>query len=447
MIERELPKKRAATLRVLDFAEFEGMHGTRALGAQAGRCMDCGVAFCHGGCPIGNLIPEWNELVRKGEIAAAAERLGRTNNFPEFTGRICPAPCEAACVLNLRGEPVTIKQIEKQIAEHAPLHPQVARYKTDKRIAIVGSGPAGLAAAQQLARAGHAVTVYERADKPGGLLRYGIPDFKLEKWRVDRRIEQLAAEGVAFRCGVSVGADISLAELRDKNDAVLLATGATRARDLPIGGRELSGVRLAMDYLEHANRAVAGALLDPALSAAGKNVVIIGGGDTGADCVGTAHRQGARSVTQLEVRPRPPEAQAEAWPNWPMIFRTSPAHEEGGTRDFAVRTLRFNGDQQVRALVYERLDAPQSEFALDADLVLLALGYEGVDHPADFSLNGVAASTLYASADSYATEVGGVFACGDARRGASLVVWAIAEGRAVAELIDAHVGQHSRRAG
>jgi glutamate synthase (NADPH/NADH) small chain len=440
-VARELPKKRAAELRVLDYREFEGVHSEDKLRAQASRCMDCGVPFCHNGCPLGNVIPEWNDATYHGDFLRAEALLARTNNFPEFTGRICPAPCEAACVLNLSGEPVTIKQVEKAIAERVSLAPQRAPRVSGKRVAIVGSGPAGLAAAQQLARAGHEAHVFERDDRLGGLLRYGIPDFKLEKWRIDRRVAQLVEEGVVFHTGVEIGRDQSLGELREKFAAVLLATGAGQARDLPIPGRELHGVHLAMEYLTRANRAVAGDG-DP-ITAAGKHVIILGGGDTGADCLGTAHRQGARSVTQLELMPRPPDAQPFAWPNWPMVYRTSPAHEEGGAREFSVRTARFvaNGDA-VSALECTR---DGEIFTLPADLVLLALGFTGGIHPADFTASGVAIgsggdSQTYVIDGNFRTSTPGVYACGDAHRGASLVVWAIAEGRGAAAAIDAAIG-------
>lgn len=435
-ITRELPKKRSAELRVLDYREFDGAHPEEKLRAQASRCMDCGVPFCHNGCPLGNLIPEWNDATLRGDFSRAEALMAQSNNFPEFTGRICPAPCESACVLNAsEGQPVTIRQVEKAIAERGSLVSQPPTFLSGKRVAIVGSGPAGLAAAQQLARAGHEVHVFERDDRLGGLLRYGIPDFKLEKWRIDRRLLQLAEEGVLFHTGVEIGRHTSLAELRAKFGAVLLATGAGEARDLPIPGRLLSGIHLAMDYLTQANRAVAGDR--QALSVAGKDVVILGGGDTGADCLGTAHRQGARSVTQLELMPRPPDAQPFSWPDWPMIYRTSAAHEEGGMREFSVRTARFIGNENKVSGVECVRDG--SSFVVPSDVVLLALGFTGGTHSADFAANGIARNERHTFAidEQFRTSTPGVYACGDAHRGASLVVWAIAEGRQAAAAIDA----------
>ena len=422
---------------MLDHREFEGVHPEDKLRTQAGRCMSCGVPFCHGGCPLGNVIPEWNEAVHRGDFARAEALLDETNNFPEFTGRICPAPCEAACVLNAsEGAPVTIKHVEKALAERVSLVARRPQRVSGKRVAIVGSGPAGLAAAQQLARAGHEVHVFERDDRVGGLLRYGIPDFKLEKWRIDRRVAQLVEEGVVFHTGVEVGHTLSLRELRDTFGAVLLATGAGSPRDLPIPGRALSGIHFAMDYLTRANRSIAGEALSEGLNVSGRDVVILGGGDTGADCLGTAHRQGARSVTQLELMPRPPDAQPFAWPNWPMIYRISPAHEEGGEREFSVRTVRFVGETHVRALECVR---EGETLTMPADVVLLALGFTGVTPSTDVAANGITlgAAQTYAIDAQFRTATPGVFACGDAHRGASLVVWAIAEGRQAAAAIDA----------
>src|SRR4051812_4429797 len=371
--------------------------------------MNCGVAFCHGGCPLGNLIPEWNDLVHRDFWHEAIDRLHATNNFPEFTGRLCPAPCESACVLGISQDPVTIKQVEVEIIDHAfdhgwvePVRPQL---QTGKKVAVVGSGPAGLAAAQQLTRAGHAVTVFERDDRIGGLLRYGIPEFKMEKRHIDRRLAQMQAEGTGFRAGVDVGVDVTAEQLRADFDAVVLAGGATAARDLPIPGRERAGIHQAMEYLPWANRVQQGALAEPPITAQGKKVVIIGGGDTGADCLGTAHRQGALSVHQFEIMPRPPDSRHEdnPWPQWPNIFRTSSAHEEGGDRVYAVSTERFAGDAQGRVTGLQAVTVetrreggrvqvtrmPGTEFTLDADLVLLAMGFAGPERGSLLSQLGV----------------------------------------------------------
>ena len=422
--------------------------------------MDCGIPFCNDGCPLGNLIPDWNDLVYKDQWQAAIERLHATNNFPEFTGRLCPAPCESACVLGINADPVTIKQVEVSIIDRAwaegwvkPLPPDS---RTGRRVAVVGSGPAGLAAAQQLTRAGHAVTVYERADKPGGLLRYGIPEFKMEKRHLDRRLAQMEAEGTVFVTGVTVGAGsgpghISAAELRQANDAVVIAAGATVARDLPIPGRQLDGIYQAMDFLPLANVAVGAD--DPVaacpITAQGKHVVIIGGGDTGADCLGTVHRQGAKSVHQFEILPRPPDVRdaSTPWPTWPLMFRTSSAHEEGGERVFAVNTLEFQGDgsggvRSLRACEVSmsvvdgrpRFDPVEgTEFELPCELVLLALGFSGPE-PELAEAFGVSLSPRgnINRSRSYETDAPGVFVCGDAGRGQSLIVWAIAEGRSAA---------------
>jgi len=426
------------------------------LRAQASRCMDCAIPFCNSlhGCPLGNLIPDWNDLVHRDRWRDAIERLHATNNFPEFTGRMCPAPCESACVLALNDEAVTIKQIEKEIIDYAwehgwvtPLHPAT---ETGKRVAVIGSGPAGMAAAQQLTRAGHEVVVFERDDRPGGLIRYGIPDFKMDKSLLERRVEQMQQEGTSFECGVEVGVDLSVEELRGSFDAVVLALGALWQRDLEIPGRHLEGVHLAMEYLVPANRVQAGLLAVPPIDAAGKKVVIIGGGDTGADCLGTAHRQGAAMVHQFDIHERPPDERPDEtpWPLWPLVLRGSLAHEEGGHREFASQTDAFIGDERghVRALRAHRVrelsrriyeDIPGSDFELEADLVLLAIGFRGPDRQLLGRL-GVALTergTVAHNGD-WATNVGGVFACGDATHGASLIVWAIAEGRAAAAAVD-----------
>ena len=428
---------------------------------QARRCMDCGIPFCHNGCPLGNLIPEWNDLVYRDRWRDAIERLHATNNFPEFTGRLCPAPCEASCVLGINQDAVTIKQVEVEIIDNAfdngwvvPLPPNKL---TGKKVAIVGSGPAGLAAAQQLTRAGHEVTVFERADRIGGLLRYGIPEFKMEKRQIDRRLAQMEAEGTQFRPGVNVGVDISAAELRAEFDAVVLSGGATDARDLPIPGRELDGIHQAMEYLPWANRVQQGdEVLDadgePPITAKGKKVVIIGGGDTGADCLGTSHRQGAASVHQFEIMPRPPETRADStpWPTYPLMFRVSSAHEEGGERVFSVNTEEFVGsDGHVTALKvhevvmnagkFEKVEG--SDFDLEADLVLLAMGFVGPEKPGLLTDLGVELTDRgnVARNKDFQSSVPGVFVAGDMGRGQSLIVWAIAEGRAAAAGADRYL--------
>jgi glutamate synthase (NADPH/NADH) small chain len=423
--------------------------------------MDCGIPFCHNGCPLANLIPEWNDLVYRDDWREAIERLHATNNFPEFTGRLCPAPCEAACVLGINADPVTIKQVEVEIIDRAWAEgwvpPQPSADRTGRRVAVVGSGPAGLAAAQQLTRAGHDVTVYERADRVGGLLRYGIPEFKMEKRVLDRRLDQMRAEGTTFVTSYEVGVDITAAELRDGHDAVLLAGGATLPRDLPIPGRELTGIHPAMDYLTPANRVQQGDLAASPIDAAGRNVVIIGGGDTGADCLGTAHRQGARSVHQLEILPQPP-AQRDAstpWPTWPLMLRTSSAHEEGGDRLFSVSTVRFVGDAdgRVSGLVLTEVEqavidgrptfAPVegTETELPCELVLLAMGFTGPQQAGLLTDLGVELDGRgnVARNGGWATNVPGVFVAGDMGRGQSLIVWAIAEGRSAAAAVDAHL--------
>jgi glutamate synthase (NADPH/NADH) small chain len=451
---RELPRRRPVAVRIQDWREVYEPADEAVTRTQASRCMDCGIPFCHNGCPLGNLIPEWNDLVHRDRWHEAVDRLHATNNFPEFTGRLCPAPCEASCVLGISQEPVTIEQVEKEIIERAWdsgwVRPLPASRSTGKRVAVVGSGPAGLAAAQQLTRAGHQVTVLERADRIGGLLRYGIPEFKMEKRVIDRRIEQMRAEGTEFRTGVTVGVDISVEQLRAGYDAVLLAGGATAWRDLPAPGRELTGIYQAMEYLPLANRVQQGDYDTAPISAAGKRVVIIGGGDTGADCLGTAHRQGAVSVHQFEILARPPAARPEAnpWPTWPLMFRTASAHEEGGERVFAVNTECFLGDEQgnlraLRAHQVELVDGrfqkvPDSEFDLECELVLLAMGFLGPERAELLDGLGVELTergTVARDAE-FATNVEGVFVAGDMGRGQSLIVWAIAEGRSAAAGVD-----------
>ncbi len=452
--DRELPRRRPVAVRITDWREVYEPADDAVTRTQAGRCMDCGIPFCHSGCPLGNLIPEWNDLVYRDRWQAAADRLHATNNFPEFTGRLCPAPCEASCVLGISQQPVTIEQVEKEIAERAWdrgwVPPLPADSPSGKRVAVIGSGPAGLAAAQQLTRAGHQVEVLERADRIGGLLRYGIPEFKMEKRVIDRRIEQLRAEGTVFRTGVEAGVDVTADELRAGYDAVLLAGGATAWRDLAIPGRELAGIYQAMEYLPPANRVQQGDLDESPISAAGKRVVIIGGGDTGADCLGTAHRQGAASVHQFEILARPPQARSEAnpWPTWPVLLRTGSAHEEGGERVFAVNTECFLGDSHgsvraLRAHQVELLDGrfspvPGSDFELDCELVLLAMGFVGPERGALLAGLGVELTDrgTVARDDGFATSVDGVFVAGDMGRGQSLIVWAIAEGRSAAAAVD-----------
>jgi glutamate synthase (NADPH/NADH) small chain len=453
---RETPTRRPVDLRLMDWREvYEPFAGER-LRDQAGRCMDCGIPFCHNGCPLGNLIPEWNDLVWRDDWRAASERLHATNNFPEFTGRLCPAPCETSCVLGINAEPVTIKQVEVSIIDRAWdsgwVQPQPAEMSTGKAIAVVGSGPAGLAAAQQLARAGHTVVVYERADRIGGLLRYGIPEFKMEKAHLDRRLRQMSQEGVKFRPGVEVGVDVTMGDLRKRYDAVVLAIGATQWRDLAIPGRELAGVHQAMEYLPGANRVQEGDIDTAPLDAAGKHVVIIGGGDTGADCLGTAHRQGAASVTQLEILATPPDARptGQPWPTYPMTYRVSSAHEEGGDRVFAVSTEEFVGESGVleglRIVDVEWREGRPimvegSARVLRADLVLLAMGFTGpetviLQDELDVEIDGRGALVRE---DDYSTSVDGIFVAGDAGRGQSLIVWAIAEGRAAAASVDRYL--------
>jgi glutamate synthase (NADPH/NADH) small chain len=453
-----------ATERVQHFREFIIPLKDEEVSLQGARCMDCGIPFCHQGCPVNNIIPDWNDLVYRGNWQEALGVLHSTNNFPEFTGRVCPAPCEESCTLNLDDAPVTIKTIECSIVdkgwEQGWIQPQPAAHRTGKRAAVVGSGPAGLACAQQLARAGHAVEVFEKADRVGGLLRYGIPDFKLEKYVIDRRMEQLAAEGVTFRTGVHVGVTMPAGELLAQYDAVALTGGSEQPRDLDVPGRELDGVHFAMQFLPQQNRRNAGDTVDPeiALSARGKHVVVIGGGDTGSDCIGTSFRQGALSVTQLEILPKPPEKvnKGLTWPDWPNKLRTSSSQSEGARRDWSVATQSIEGkDGKVTALHCVRLNWEKdadgrwqmqeiagTEFTLQADLVLLAMGFvhpvhEGMLRELGVALDGrgnIQGSTEGAQA--YHTSVDKVFAAGDMRRGQSLVVWAIREGRQCARAID-----------
>lgn len=453
--DRELPKRRPVDVRIRDWREVYEEQEFVSLQRQAGRCMDCGIPFCHQGCPLGNLIPEWNDLIWRNEKSDAIDRLHATNNFPEFTGRLCPAPCETSCVLGINQDPVTIKQIELRTIEEAfkagtvkPLQPDRL---TGKRIAVVGSGPAGLAAAQQLTRAGHTVAVYERAEKIGGLLRYGIPEFKMEKSILDRRLNQMQREGTRFRAGVNVGVDITASDLRARYDAVVLAVGATQARDLDIPGRSARGIYQAMEYLPWGNKEALGELPgEPAISAEGKRVVILGGGDTGADCLGTAIRQGAASITQIEIMPRPSDERpaAQPWPTYPMIYRVSSAHEESGERLYSIATQEFLADESgnLRAIriVETRFEngkfepIPGSESEIPADLVFLALGFTGPEQNQlvrDLKLELDPRGNIKRDGK-YATNIPGVYVCGDAGRGQSLIVWAIAEGRSAAAAID-----------
>jgi len=452
--ERELPARRPVPVRIMDWKEVYEPTDHTMLRRQASRCMDCGVPFCHSGCPLGNLIPEWNDLTWRDEGRAASDRLHATNNFPEFTGRLCPAPCESACVLGINQPPVTIKRIEQTIADDALsngwVRPQPPERLTGKTVAVVGSGPAGLAAAQQLTRAGHTVVVYEREDRIGGLLRYGIPDFKMEKELVDARIEQMTAEGTRFRPGVEIGVQLSWSDLRARYDAVLVATGSTIPRELPIPGRDLPGVHFAMDYLVQANRVVAGDEVADQISAAGKHVVVIGGGDTGSDCIGTAHRQGALSVTNLAIGRQPSAERGEhqPWPTQPTLFEVQSSHEEGGERTYLASTVEFLSDESgaLRALrvaetaFVDGKRVPQSgtEREIPAELVLIAMGFTGPETRVlgDENVPAVTRLGSYRRDSRFASSEPGVYVAGDAGRGQSLIVWAIAEGRAAAAAID-----------
>ena len=452
--DRELPERRPVPIRLQDWQEVYTATDVDMLRRQSSRCMDCGIPFCHNGCPLGNLIPEWNDLVWRGDWREASERLHATNNFPEFTGRLCPAPCETACVLGINQPAVTIKQIEVTIVdrgfEQGWIVPMPPDRLTGKTVAVVGSGPAGLAAAQQLTRAGHTVAVYERADRIGGLLRYGIPEFKMEKRHLDRRLAQMEAEGTRFRPSVDIGADLTGRQLRDRYDAVVLAVGATAWRDLDVPGRELDGIVQAMQYLPPSNRVAQGDTVTDQVTATDKDVIIIGGGDTGADCLGTALRQGARSVTQLEIMPRPPQERpaAQPWPTYPMTYRVASAHEEGGERLYAVSTQAFLGDGQgsVRALRLVEVELVEGRFTpiegsereIPAQLVLLAMGFVGPQRGPLLAQLGVELDGRgnVARDRDYASSVPGVFVAGDAGRGQSLIVWAIAEGRSCASAVD-----------
>ncbi|MFF7631717.1 glutamate synthase subunit beta [Kitasatospora sp. NPDC008050] len=460
---KQLAERRPVDVRLRDWNEvYVERSLLPVISKQAGRCMDCGIPFCHNGCPLGNLIPEWNDLAFRDDWSGAIERLHATNNFPEFTGRLCPAPCESACVLGINQDAVTIKNVEVTIIDKAwdngGVRPQAPERLSGKTVAVVGSGPAGLAAAQQLTRAGHTVVVYERADRIGGLLRYGIPEFKMEKRHINRRIEQMRAEGTRFRTGVEVGTDLTGQQLRERFDAVVVAAGATTARDLPVPGRELKGIHQAMEYLPLANKVQEGDYVEAPISAKGKHVIVIGGGDTGADCLGTALRQGAASVTQLEIMPRPGDERPghQPWPTMPMTYKVTSAHEEGGERVYSVNTTHFTGDAdgnvaELHLVEVEFKDGrfepvPGTERAVPAQLVTLAMGFTGTDVK-----NGLVeqlgveldARGNVARDGRFATNVEGVYVCGDAGRGQSLIVWAIAEGRSAAAAVDAHLGGKS----
>ncbi len=462
---REVADRRPVDERVHDWREvYPGTPGRALLpiiSKQAGRCMDCGIPFCHTGCPLGNLIPEWNDLVWRDEWQPALERLHATNNFPEFTGRLCPAPCETSCVVGINGDPVTIKNVEVAIIDKAwddsRVVPQQPEWHTDRTVAVVGSGPAGLAVAQQLTRAGHTVVVHERADAIGGLLRYGIPEFKMEKAVLDRRLKQMGLEGTQFKTGVAIGRDITGGELLERYEAVVLAIGSTVGRDLPVPGRDLRGIHQAMEFLPQSNKVVLGGEVPEQITATGKDVVIIGGGDTGADCLGTSIRQEARSITQLEIMPTPPQLRPESqpWPTYPMTFKVSSAHEEGGDRIYAVSTTRFVGDDdgnvagldlsEVRFEAGKFVPVEGSDRHIPAQLVLLAMGFSGPEKTIAEQL-GVELDERgnIARDDNFATNVPGVFACGDAGRGQSLIVWAIAEGRSAARGVDEFLSGSSK---
>ena len=458
--ERELPERRPIAVRLTDWREVYQPFPEEKLQAQASRCMDCGIPFCNHGCPLGNLIPDWNDLVYRDQWREASDRLHATNNFPEFTGRLCPAPCEGACVLAISEPPVTIKQVEVGIVDRAWqegwITPVVPQELTACRVAVVGSGPAGMAAAQQLTRAGHGVVVFERADRLGGLLRYGIPEFKMEKRHLNLRLAQMEAEGTEFRTNTDVGVDLTVTELIDDFDAVVLAGGATQWRDLPIPGRDLDGIHQAMEYLPPANRVQEGDLVTPTIDAADKNVVIIGGGDTGADCLGTAHRQGAASIHQFEIMPRPPDERPSEnpWPTWPMVYRVSSAHEEGGVREYAITTDEFVGEagrlttlrtRRVEQLLvdgrmtFEPVEGSEEDYP--ADLVLLAMGFTGPERGPLLDGLGVDLDDRgnVARDGDFGTSIDNVWVCGDMGRGQSLIVWAIAEGRSCAAAVDRHL--------
>jgi len=460
-IQREQPTRRKADERIKDWFEIYEPFPEEKQREQGARCMDCGVPFCHTGCPVNNLIPDWNDLVYNNRWEAAIRRLHSTNNFPEFTGRICPAPCEAACVLGINQPPVSIKLIERSIVERGWdegwIHPEPPEQATGKRVAVVGSGPAGLAAAQQLRRAGHSVTVYEKNDRIGGLLRYGIPNFKLEKTVIDRRIDQMRAEGVQFLTNAHVGVNLPVEALTAQFEAILLCGGSEHPRDLSIPGRELKGIHYAMEFLPQQNRRNEGDVVDPSIAilATGKRVLIIGGGDTGADCLGTSHRQGAKSVHQFEIMPKPPDQRAAStpWPLWPMQLRTESSHEEGGVRDWSINSIKFTGDAEgnVKQLHGVRVGPPPkfeaiagSDFTLDVDLVLLAMGFLGPVRSGMIEKLGL---TLDARGNiattNYMSSVDGIFAAGDMRRGQSLVVWAIAEGRKAAAAVDTYLSKQA----
>lgn len=459
---RELPQRRAVDVRIQDWKEVYEPQSFEHLQKQAGRCMDCGIPFCHQGCPLGNLIPEWNDLIHRGDNNEAIARLHATNNFPEFTGRLCPAPCETACVVAINADAVTIKQVELRTIEEAfesgkvvPLPPDRLSGKT---VAVIGSGPAGLAVAQQLTRAGHTVAVYERAEKIGGLMRYGIPEFKMEKSILDRRLRQMEEEGTRFRASVDVGVEITGQQLRSRYDAVVIAVGATQWRELPIPGRELRGVYQAMEFLPWGNKQALGEEIDPPINVAGKHVVILGGGDTGADCLGTCVRQGAASVTQLEIMPRPDDERpsAQPWPMYPMIYRVSSAHEELDNRLFSVSTEKFIGDAngQLRAisiietvLVNGKFESvPGTEREIPADFVFLAMGFTGPEKSPLLTQLEVQLDDrgIIIRDANFQTSSEGVFVCGDAGRGQSLIVWAIAEGRSAAASVDNYLSGHTQ---